>query len=67
MKNKEAKKLTITELHNSIERLKKDLFNLRFQKSNGQLTSPSKFKIVKKDISRILTQINSKKKQNKND
>ena len=62
MKNKEAKKLTITELHKSVERLKKDLFNLRFQKSNGQLTSPSKFKIVKKDISRILTQINSKEK-----
>ena len=62
MKNKEAKKLTITELHKSVERLKKDLFNLRFQKSNGQLTSPSKFKIVKKDISRILTQINSKQK-----
>ena len=62
MKNKEAKKLTITELHKSVERLKKDLFNLRFQKSNGQLTSPSKFKIVKKDISRILTQINSKDK-----
>ena len=62
MKNKEVKKLTITELHKSVERLKKDLFNLRFQKSNGQLTSPFKFKIVRKDISRILTQINNRQR-----
>ena len=55
MKNKEAKKLTITELHKSVERLKKDLFNLRFQKINGQITNSSKYREIKKTIARMKT------------
>ena len=46
-----------------VEKLKKDLFNLRFQKSNGQLTNPAKVKIIKKDISRMLTQIKTQEKR----
>ena len=42
MKKKEVKKLTKDQAIKDIDKLKKDLFNFRFQKVNGQLTSPSK-------------------------
>ena len=48
MKLKEIKKLTKDQLHKNLDKFKKDLFNLRFQKINGQLTNPSKFKETKK-------------------
>ena len=61
MKNKEINKLNIDELKNKINSLKKDLFNFRFRKINGQLEDTSKFSQLKKDIAKILTKINKKK------
>ena len=61
MKNKEIKKLTKDQLEKNLNKMKKDLFNLRFQKINGQLPNPSKIIEVKKEISRTLTQINKAK------
>ena len=55
MKLKEIKKLTKDQLYKNLDKFKKDLFNLRFQKSNGQITNSSKFKETKKVISRINT------------
>ena len=55
MKKKELKKLTKTEVLKNIESYKKDLFNLRFQKNNGQLKSPAKFKETRKMIARLKT------------
>ena len=55
MKFKEIKKLTKDQLYKNLDKFKKDLFNLRFQKSNGQITNSSKFKETKKVISRINT------------
>ncbi len=52
MKLKEIKKLTKDQLHKNFDKFKKDLFNLRFKKINGQLTNPSKFKETKKAIER---------------
>ena len=60
MKNKQIKKLTDTELKKNLEKLKKDLFNLRFQKVNGQLSSPAKILEIRKELSRTLTKINDK-------
>ena len=60
MKLKEIKKLTKDQLDKNLNKFKKDLFNLRFQKVNGQLTNPSKFKELKKSIARISTLINKK-------
>ena len=48
MKKKEINKLTKDQVNKNIEKLKKDLFNYRFQKTNGQLTSPSKVRMAKK-------------------
>ncbi|MBO6490286.1 MAG: 50S ribosomal protein L29 [Pelagibacteraceae bacterium] len=60
MKLKEINKLTKDQLHKNLDKFKKDLFNLRFRKTNGQLTNPSKFRETKKTIARISTLINKK-------
>ena len=60
MKKKEVKKLTKDQAIKDIDRLKKDLFNFRFQKINGQLTSPSKINETKKTIARLKTFIERK-------
>ena len=55
MKKKEIKKLTKDQAITDIEILKKDLFNFRFQKINGQIKSPSKINETKKNIARLKT------------
>ena len=60
MKKQEIKKLSKDEILNNIDKLKKDLFNFRFQKINGQLTSPSKVNQTKKSIARLKTFIEGK-------
>ena len=55
MKKQEIKKLKKTEIVDNINKFKKDLFNLRFQKINGQLNSYSKIKLTKKTIARLKT------------
>ena len=62
MKNKEIDKLTVDELKNKINSLKKDLFNFRFRKVNGQIESPAKVSQIKKDVAKLLTELNKKKK-----
>ena len=47
MKNKDIKKLTKDELEKNLVKHKKDLFNIRFQKVNGQLQNPSKISELK--------------------
>ena len=61
MKKSEFKKITIDQAKKNLEKSKKDLFNLRFQKVNGQLTNTSKFNQLKKTIAKLLTFIESKK------
>ena len=60
MKKTEIKKLTKDQAIKNIDKLKKDLFNFRFQKSNGQLTSPSKIKSTRKSIARIKSLLEEK-------
>ncbi len=60
MKKKEIKKMTKPQAIKDIDKLKKDLFNYRFQKINGQLTSPSKIRETKKNIARLKTLIEGK-------
>ena len=55
MKKKEIKKLTKKQMLENIEKLKKDLFNFRFQKVNGQIKNPAKIVETKKNIARIKT------------
>tara|TARA_B100001123_G_scaffold371245_1_gene434282 strand:+ start:144 stop:332 length:189 start_codon:yes stop_codon:yes gene_type:complete len=55
MKKKEIKKKTKDQAIKDIEKLKKDLFNFRFQKINGQLKSAAKIGETKKNIARLKT------------
>ena len=57
MKKKEIKKLTKDEILKNIEKFKKDLFNFRFQKVNGQIKSPSKINETKRVIARMKTML----------
>lgn len=60
MKNKEIDKFTVDELKNKINSLKKDLFNFRFRKVNGQLEDTSKVSGLKHDIAKLLTKLHRK-------
>ena len=60
MKKKEIKKLTKEQAIKDLNKLKKDLFNFRFQKINGQVKSPSKIGETKKNIARLKTLIERK-------
>ena len=60
MKNVEVKKLSLDELKNKVSALKKDLFNFRFRKVNGQLEDTSKVSQLKKNIAKLLTKLHKK-------
>ena len=60
MKRQEIKKLTKDQIFKNIEKLKKDLFNLRFQKINSQITNPAKIGETKKIIARLKTTLKGK-------
>ena len=60
MKNKEIDKLSVDELKNKINSLKKDLFNFRFRKVNAQLEDTSKVPQLKKDVAKLLTKLYKK-------
>ena len=60
MKKKEEKKLTKDQAEKKILLLKKDLFNIRFQKINGQIKDTSKINETKRNIARSKTLIERK-------
>ena len=60
MKKQEIKKLTKDQIFKNIDKLKKDLFNLRFQKINSQITNPAKIGETKKTIARLKTALKGK-------
>ena len=57
---KEDKKLTGEQAIKKIQTLKKDLFNIRFKKINGQVENPAQYNEIKKNIARLYTTINTK-------
>jgi large subunit ribosomal protein L29 len=64
MKIEEIRKKTVDQLNTELENLYKESFNLRFQKSSGQLENTSRIPKVKKLIARIKTIKNEKIKEN---
>ncbi len=60
MKKQEIKKLTKDQIVKNIDKLKKDLFNFRFQKINSQLSNPAKISETKKTIARLKTFLKGK-------
>ncbi|MDR2770883.1 MAG: 50S ribosomal protein L29 [Clostridiales Family XIII bacterium] len=57
MKIEKIRELSATELNNELMKMKKELFNLRFQHVTGQLENPIKMRDVKKEIARVKTVI----------
>jgi len=60
MKKQEIKKLSKDEVLKNIDRLKKDLFNFRFQRINSEIKDPSKIGQAKKTIARLKTILKGK-------
>ena len=60
MKNQQIDKLSVDELKSKINSLKKDLFNFRFRKVNGQLEDTSKVSQLKNDVAKLLTKLHKK-------
>ena len=63
MKINELKNKTIDQLKSILIDLKKESFNLRFQKANGQLENTSRVKVVKRSVARVLTLVNNLSKK----
>ncbi|MBI4970343.1 MAG: 50S ribosomal protein L29 [Candidatus Omnitrophica bacterium] len=55
MKSAEIRNLSIDEIDQKVNALKKDLLNLRIQAKNQKLEQFSRLKTTKKDIARLLT------------
>jgi large subunit ribosomal protein L29 len=60
MKLEKMREMNETELNNEEKKLKKELFNLRFQQVTGQLENPIKMRDVKKNIARVKTILREK-------
>ena len=52
---KEFKQLNRTQITEKIDKLRKDLFDLRFKQATRQLNETHKFKIIKKQVAQLLT------------
>lgn len=63
MKASELRESTLEELKDKEVELSEQLFNLRLQKVTGQLENPSKVKVAKRDLARVLTVIREKDTQ----
>ena len=55
MQARELRNLSDEELVVELDDAKQELFNLRFQRESGQLEDMSRFRVVKRDVARILT------------
>jgi len=67
VKPSELKVMTIDELGQKEQDLRKELFNLRFQQATGEIENPMRIRTVKKGIARVLTIKSEKlKKESRN-
>ena len=60
--SKALSEISVEKLTEKFSFLKKELFNLRFQKTLGELTNMSRFAKVRKDVARIKTELTKRRK-----
>ena len=60
MELKKMREMTEVELNSELAKMKKELFNLRFQHVTGQLENPVKMREVKREIARVKTILREK-------
>ena len=58
-KSKNLLTKTKDELNDRIQFLRKEQFNLRFQRVNGQIENPVRFRLIRREIAAIKTIINN--------
>lgn len=58
MKASEVRDLTPDQMRDKMVELKKEQFNLRFQKATGQLENTARVRLVRRDIARLQTALN---------
>ena len=61
MSAKELRGKSVEELTGQLGDLKKEQFNLRFQKASGQLENTSRVRQVRREIARIQTVVNAQR------
>ncbi len=65
MRISEIKEQTKEELEAKLADIKKNIFNLRFQKATGKLENPVKIRNLSKDVARIKTLLREKELKHK--
>jgi len=61
MKAADIKVMTVDQIDDEVLKLKKEQFNLRFQRATGQLENTSRVRQVRRDIARLKTIVRQKK------
>ena len=59
----DLKMMTVDQLDDELVKLKKEQFNLRFQKATGQLENTARMRVVRRDVARVKTILNQKAAQ----
>ncbi len=60
MKASQVRDMTVDQLRDEIAKLKKEQFNLRFQKASGQLENTVRIRDVRRDAARVQTILRQK-------
>ncbi|WP_020178171.1 50S ribosomal protein L29 [Methylopila sp. M107] len=60
-KAQDFRAMTVDQLDDELVKLKKEQFNLRFQKATGQLDNTARVRTVRRDIARIRTVATAKR------
>jgi large subunit ribosomal protein L29 len=55
MKTADVRAMTVDQLDDQVLSLKKEQFNLRFQRATGQLENTARVRVLRRDIARIKT------------
>ncbi len=55
MKTADVRAMTVDQLDDEVLKLKKEQFNLRFQRATGQLENTARARIIRRDIARMKT------------
>ena len=63
MKTADIKTMTTDQIDDEVLKLKKEQFNLRFQRANGQLENTGRVRQVRKDIARIETVLSEQRRK----
>ena len=60
MKSADARAMTIDQIDDEVLKLKKEQFNLRFQRATQQLEKPTRVREVRREIARVKTILGEK-------